>query len=112
MRLSVYTRQKNDAGQWRHTRVREGRGVRTGNIAGPFYVRYLGVNKKGTRGQVWRVLGAGTLAQAKSETAQLAIALEAQSKGLTVTELDAMTNENRTPIKAAVNIYLDQKIGK
>src|SRR5579872_3910875 len=110
--VSLYIRGKNGSGQWRYTRVKEGRGVRTGNIAGPFYTRYSGVFKKGTKGQLWHLLGATTLNEAKVEAGQLETALEARSRGLTVAELDAITNENRIPIRAAVNTYLDQKSSK
>ena len=39
----------------------------------------------------------------------LRAALEAKSKGLTITELDDLTNANRIPIKAAVQTYLKLK---
>jgi integrase len=40
------------------------------------------------------------------------LALDAESKGLTVAEADALTNSNRLPIKTAVEIYMEQKSGK
>jgi integrase len=110
--VSLYSRGKNEAGQWRYTRIKEGRGMRTGNIAGPFYTRYSGINKKGKKGQLWHQLSATTFNEAKTEAAQLDTALEARARGLTVTELDNLTNQNRTPIRSAVDIYLEQKSTK
>jgi integrase len=113
MRISIYTRRKNDAGQWRYVRVEEGRGIKTGKLSGPFYTRYAGVVlKSGKKGQQWHTLAAETVADAKAEAEQLSTALQAKSKGLTVAELDAATNANRVPIRTAVDTYLEQKSGK
>src|SRR5260370_26253569 len=43
---------------------------------------------------------------------KLKAALEAQSQGLTVTEMDDLTNANRVTIKQAVDKFLELKIGK
>ncbi len=86
---------------------KEGRGVKTGDIQGPFFVRPTIDGK-----QVWKILSAQTFADAKVEADQVALALEAQAKGLTVEEAEALTNENRIPIKTAVETYLEQKNSK
>lgn len=39
--LSIYTKAKNDAGKWRSQKVVEGRGIRTGNLKGQFFLRPL-----------------------------------------------------------------------
>ena len=62
--------------------------------------------------QVWKILSAQTFADAKVEAEQVALALEAEAKGLTVEEAEALTNENRVPIKTAVETYLEQKRSK
>ena len=55
---------------------------------------------------------AETFREAKLEAGQLAVALDAQSKGLTVEEAEAVTNSNRVPIRTAADTYLEQKSGK
>ena len=104
---SLYTREKNPAGVWRYKRVKEGRGVKTGDLAAPFFTR-PSVHGK----QLWKTLSAPTFKQAKEEAAQLTAALDAHAKGLTVAEADAITNANRNPIRTAVDTYLEQKSGK
>src|SRR5216684_6145205 len=104
---SIYTRSKNGAGFWRYARVKEGRGQRTSKLEPPFYARPC-VNGK----QTWTPLNALTFDHAKEEASHLEIGLEAQSKGLTVAELDAATNAHRLPIKSVVEVYLDQKKNK
>ena len=112
MSTSIYTRAKNEEGHWRYTRVEEKRGVRTGQLTGPFYVRYSGLKSNGSKGQHWHKLAAEAFTAAKSEGAQFDFAIEARSKGFTVAELDAATNMNRVPIRAAVDTYLEQESGK
>jgi integrase len=104
---TLYVRQKNTDGVWRYKRIKEGRGLKTGELTAPFFARrYL--NGK----QIWKPLFAQTFREAKDEASRLTAALEAQSKGLTVAEADALTNANRVPIRAAVGMYLEQKSGK
>ena len=105
--LSLYTRVKNPDGRWRYRRIREGRGRKTGEFRAPFFARPF-VNGK----QTWRSLLAQTFDEAKEEAEHLTFALDAQAKGLTVAEADRIANANRTPIKDAVETYLDQKSGK
>src|SRR5713226_3208686 len=104
---SIYTRSKNGAGFWRYARVKEGRGQRTSKLEPPFYTRPC-VNGK----QTWTPLNAITFDDAKEEASYLDTAMEAHSKGLTVTELDTTTNAHRVPIKTAVDVYMEQKKGK
>jgi integrase/recombinase XerD len=104
---SVYIREKNAAETWRYKRIKEGRGVKTGEILAPFFARPFVKGK-----QVWKKLSAETFKEAKEEAGQLAVALDAQSKGLTVEEAEAIANSNRVPIRTAVDTYLDQKSGK
>ena len=90
---SLYTREKNPTGVWRYKRVKEDRGVKTGDLAAPFFTR-PSVHGK----QLWKTLSATTFKEAKEGAAQLTAALDAHAKGLTVAEADAITNANRNPI--------------
>jgi integrase/recombinase XerD len=105
--LSLYLREKNPAGHWRYRRIKEGRGVRTGDLQPPFYARPFLEGK-----QVWKTLWASSFTEAKQEAEQLAVALEAQARGLTVAELESLGHANRIPIKTAIETYLEQKSGK
>jgi hypothetical protein len=40
MKISIYTRQKNDAGEWRYSRVNIGKGRRPAKQRVPFFLRY------------------------------------------------------------------------
>lgn len=104
---SLYVREKRPSGKWRYRRIKEGRGVRTGDLSGPFYVRPFIKDR-----QVWNRLSAETFLEAKAEAEHLLAALDARSKGLTVAEADAPGNASRIPIRTAVEEYLKQKAGK
>ncbi|MGH9725397.1 MAG: tyrosine-type recombinase/integrase, partial [Candidatus Acidiferrales bacterium] len=104
---SLYIRAKNQQGNWRYARVKEGRGVRTGDLKPPFYARPFFEGK-----QVWKTLSADNFTEAKQEAEQLAVALDAQARGLTVAEVESLSSANRIPIKTAIETYLEQKIGK
>src|SRR5690242_19911493 len=107
MKVSIYTRSKNESGRWRYSRVNTGRGLRPANMQGPFYLRYTAPDAK----QPF-IAGGDTLAEAQEAADRLALGLKAQSKGLTVAQLDDLTNANRVPIKAAVEKFLEMKKGK
>jgi integrase len=104
---SLYIREKNAKDVWRYRRIKEGRGLRTGDLAAPFFTRPF-VNGK----QIWKTLLATTFKEAKEEAEQLTAALDAQSKGLTVAEAESISNANRLTIRSAVDTYLEQKSGK
>ncbi|MGD0906923.1 MAG: tyrosine-type recombinase/integrase [Candidatus Acidiferrales bacterium] len=104
---SLYIRQKLSSGRWRYRRIKEGRGLKTGDIPAPFFIRPF-VNGK----QIWKKLAAETLREAKEEAGHLAIALDAQSKGLTVEEAEGIASSNRVPIRTAVDTYLEHKSSK
>jgi integrase len=104
---SLYIREKTPEGTWRYRRIKEGRGVKTGDLTGPFFTRPFIVGK-----QIWKTLTAQTFGEAKEEAGQLYMALDAKAKGLTVAEAEALTNANRIPIRTAVDTYLEQKSGK
>jgi integrase len=73
----------------------------------PFYARPT-INGK----QVWQLLHAINFNDAKDEAEHLGVSLQAQAKGMTVAELDAMSNAHRQPVKAVVETYLELKKSK
>lgn len=107
MRVSIYTRQKNDAGRWRYQRVNTGPGRRPVNLKGPFFLRYTAEN-----GSQPFEPGGETLEEAVKAAESLTHMLVAKSKGLTVPELDAMTDMNRVTIRAAIEEFLTIKKNK
>lgn len=104
---SLYIREKRPSGVWRYKRVKEGRGVKTGDLAAPFFIRPSVGGKR-----LWKTLTAEDFREAKEEAAYLIAALDAQAKGLTVAEAEAVTNAGRVPLRIAVDKYLEQKSGK
>src|SRR5689334_5146120 len=102
---SIYTRKQKRPGYWPYTAVKEGRGFRTGDIEGPFYV-HPSINGK----QVWTKLAATTFKEAKEEAVKIFEAVHAQGQGLTVAEAQNLTG--RVTIRNAVDTYLDQKSNK
>jgi integrase/recombinase XerD len=107
---SLHTRQKhlvNNRPVWRYRRIKEGRGKQTGDLSGPFYARKTISGK-----MTWKKLYAETFKEARSEAEQIEAALDAQAKGLTVAEAEALSNAQRIPIRTAVDKYLEQKSGK
>src|SRR5260370_8292867 len=102
--LSLYKRGKNGDG-WKYERIEEGRGHRTGDLSGPFYARPFFNGK-----QLWKTLSAETFAEARAEADNLTAALEARTKGLTVAELEEISNANRIPLKQAVEDFLSEAL--
>ena len=97
--MTIYTRNRNEAGSWRYNRVKAGRGKRTDKLLPPFYIRPFISGK-----QAWIRLDAETFDAAKERASEI---------NDTVTVNDTVIPENnRISIKAAVAIYLDQKKGK
>jgi integrase len=106
--LAIYARQKNEAGKWRYQRIDQGPGRKYGHLKHPFYFRPTLPNGK----RSWIELKARSFAEAKTEIPGLEAALEAQKKGLTVAEADDITNAKRTPLKLAIEKFLDLKRDK
>jgi integrase len=100
---ALYTRQKNELGQWRYERVNVGPGRRRDDLQGPFYTRILGPGKKdpAKKVQSWHLLDGETLDEAKAAAKNLADALDAKDKGLTVAEADRVDGTNRVATKVA-----------
>jgi integrase len=112
--IAIYTRAKNEFGQWRYQRVKIGRGVKTGKLTPPFYFRRVTGHstRQGKPQRVWVQLKGETLQAGKEELKTLQIAFQAQAKGLTVAEANELNNALRTPLKVAVDRFLDLKRGK
>jgi integrase/recombinase XerD len=107
VKISIYTRTKSDAGRWQYRRVKTGRGRRPADLRGPFFLRHGTPDGK----RSWTA-GGDTLEAATDAAERLQHALVAQSKGLTVTELDKISNVGRTPIKLACEKFLELKKAK
>ena len=93
---------------WRYQSIEEGRGRRTGRLAGPFYMRPT-VKANGTTTQPWVKLTAENFEDAKTEAEQRGAAFDAAAKGLTVAEAEAVSNTGRNPIKVAIKRFLEKK---
>lgn len=101
---TLYLRKKTESG-WRWESLEEIRGRRTSDIAGKFAFRPTIAGK-----QLWKQLSATTFPEAKAEALRYTAGLEAQSKGLTVPELQEYNS--RLTLKLAVDRYLEQKNNK
>lgn len=105
---SLYIREKSPSGPWRYRRIKQGRGLKTGDLTGPFFVRPTIDGK-----QVWKSLFAETFAQAKKEVTHLIGSPEVQEpQRLPVPIAQALKAVDRVPLAAAVETYLEQKSGK
>jgi integrase len=99
MALSIYTRGKNEAGHWRYTRIKEGRGKKVGEFAGPFFIRPMVEGK-----QIWKPLVGENFLDARREADKMVAGLEAQAQGLTVAEL--RNDGDRIPLAKALHDFL------
>jgi hypothetical protein len=105
--LTLHRRVRVTNGKWRAERIREGRGIRTSPLVGPFFVRPFvnGIQKR-------HPLHSATFAEARQEADEIEKQHEAQSRGITINELTAMQNSNRLPLRTVVDTYLEQKKNK
>lgn len=106
--MSIYTRTKNENGQWRYTKVKTGRGVKTGGLKGPFHLRYTTPEGK----QTWWPDKPETLGEAVELDSKIDSMVRAKQQGLTIAEYEDRTNANRVPIKVAAATFLEQKKSK
>src|SRR5438876_5886057 len=105
-RVSLYIREKTN-GAWRYRRIKEGRGLKTGDLTAPFFTR----RRMGGK-QISKALYAETFREAKEEAAQFNTAIDAESKQFPAAPPTASSALNRVPLAVAVETYLEQKSGK
>jgi integrase/recombinase XerD len=93
--LTLYRRVKSHDGKWTDQKVKEGRGIRTGDIKGPFFVRpwVNGVQKR-------TPLKAETFAAARLEADRLEKELAAPT---------APIDADRVRLDTTIETYLDQR---
>jgi integrase len=105
--MKIYQRLKLE-GKWRYRPIREGRGVKTGELPPPFYVhpRLTGGS------QPWLRLDAQTFADAKKECETVVVTQEADRLGLTVAEMEDKLNSDRVTIAAAVRKFMEDNADK
>jgi len=106
--MKVYQRLKNDAGKWRYQAVKEGRGMKTGELKPPFYAHPTLADGR----QIWFELPAQTFAEAKVEIENVEAIMEAKARGLTVAELYDKLDSDRVPLLAAVRCSMDDNAKK
>jgi integrase len=100
---ALYTRQKNEAGQWRYKSVNVGPGRRPTALQGPFYTRILGPGKKDPSKTVqsWHLLTGENLDEAKTAAEKLEKTLDAKAAGVNVPDADNVDGTNRLSTKIA-----------
>jgi len=105
---SIYSRVQEDGG-WRYETVfRAGSTGRPPECAPPFYIRYT---PKGSKWQQWKKLNAEKLVDAKTEAVETLDTLAAESQGLSVADTQNSSNKGKTPLRVAIDGFL-QKIRK
>lgn len=103
---TLYQRRKIEGKGWRYQRVKTGRGIKTGDLKGPFYSHVVvGAKPNGKPNQQWRRLDGYTLDEAIESADQLQKVLDATAKGLKV---EGGEDFNRAPIKGAVELFLSE----
>jgi integrase/recombinase XerD len=93
----IYVRPKTEEG-YRYQAVMLKRGIRTGDLHPPFYIRHR---------QQWHRLNASTFSEAKQEVEQAT--LEAKAKGITVGEA---ASPDCVSVRSAVDTYLAFKANR
>jgi len=102
---AIYRRDKVDGKGWRYVRVNVGRGRRPVDSP-PYYLRFS-IDGKRQWSESYR-----TLKEAQDAAEDLPDVIEAQFKGISLGELTEQRNASRTPIRVAVDTYLEQKKSK
>lgn len=106
--MSIYTRSKNEKGQWRYEKLKTGRGIKTGGLKGPFHLRYTTTEGK----QSWWPDKPEHYEDALDLDGKIGSMLAAKQQGLTIAEYEDRTNANRVPVKVAVEAFLELKKSK
>lgn len=95
-KIGIYTRGKTQKG-WRYKRVKFGRGMKHAHISGPFYLRPTVEGKR-----FWQLAKGTTLPEVLEEAETMVHGLNAAERGLSVSELDEVSNAYRTTIHSGI----------
>ncbi|HKM90300.1 MAG TPA: tyrosine-type recombinase/integrase [Candidatus Acidoferrales bacterium] len=106
-KVSLYRRMKKAGKGYRYIRINLGPGRRPTELAPPFYLRFTAQDGS----QPWNPVS-GPLEAAIAARDKFQAMLEAKARGVTVPELDAENNANRTLITEAVRKFLESKARK
>ena len=103
---TLYQRLKVEGKGWRYSRVRTGRGIKTGDLTGPFYLHVVvGTRPNGKPNQQWCRLDGDTLDDAVESASKRQDVMDANAAGLKV---EGDEEFNRTSIKTAVQNFLSE----
>lgn len=103
---TLYQRLKIEGKGWRYRRIKTGKGKKTGDLTGPFYLHIVvGAKPNRKPNQQWRRLDGNTFDEASESADELQKVLNATAQGLKV---EGGEDFNRTPIKAAVQNFLTE----
>ena len=102
---AIYRRERVEGAGWRYVRVNVGPG-RRGAEKPPYYLRFTVAGKRKWSDPF------PTLKDAQDAADALPDVIEAQSKNLTLDELEESRNASRLLIRTAVETYLEQKKSK
>ena len=82
---TLYQRLKIDGKGWRYQRVKTGRGIKTGDLTGPFYLHVVvGRKPNGKPDQQWKRMDGDTFDAATESADELRDVMDATAKGLKV----------------------------
>jgi integrase/recombinase XerD len=102
---TLYQRLKIEGKGWRYQRVKTGRGIKTGDLTGPFYLHVVvGTKPNGKPDQQWHPLVGDTFKEADEDATTIQARRDAKASGVKVEGEDF----NRIPIKTAVENFLSE----
>jgi len=103
---TLYQRLKIEGKGWRYQRVKTGRGIKTGDLTGTFYLHVVvGTKANGKPDQQWKRLDGDTFDAATKSADDRQAVKDATAKGLKV---EGGEEFNRTSIKTAVQNFLSE----
>lgn len=101
---TLYQRVKIAGKGWRYRRIKTGRGFKTGDLQGPFYLHIVvGRKPNGKPNQQWHRVEGDTFDEAMESASKIQTGIAATAAGLKV---EGGEEFNRTPIKTAVQNFL------
>src|SRR5579862_2754344 len=103
---TLYQRVKIEGKGWRYQRIKTGRGFKTGDLHGPFYLHIVvGRKPNGKPNQQWHRIESDTFDEALESAGKIQTGIAATAAGLKV---EGGEDFNRTPIKTAVQNFLSE----